>query len=95
GDTNGDGVVNIDDLNNVRDNFGGAGLGDTNADGLVNIDDLNNVRNNFGAQAIANVLVSAAPPKLLRTLVRSSAATKTPKATTARMTRGEGEKDEG
>jgi hypothetical protein len=48
GDTNGDGVVNIDDLNNVRNNFGGAGLGDTNGDGVVNIDDLNNVRNNFG-----------------------------------------------
>jgi hypothetical protein len=36
------------DLNNVRNHFGGTGLGDTNLDGVVNIDDLNNVRNNFG-----------------------------------------------
>ncbi len=49
GDTNGDGFVNILDLNNVRNNFGGQGLGDTNDDGAVNIIDLNNVRNNFGA----------------------------------------------
>ncbi|MDZ4782918.1 MAG: hypothetical protein SGJ19_21930 [Planctomycetia bacterium] len=49
GDTNQDGVVNIVDLNNVRNNFGGAGLGDANGDDLVNIEDLNAVRNNFGA----------------------------------------------
>jgi hypothetical protein len=49
GDTNQDGVVNIVDLNNVRNNFGGAGLGDATGDDLVNIEDLNAVRNNFGA----------------------------------------------
>ncbi|MDZ4783263.1 MAG: PEP-CTERM sorting domain-containing protein [Planctomycetia bacterium] len=51
GDTNGDGAVTIEDLNNVRNNFGGAGLGDTvgSDDGQVTIEDLNNVRNNFGA----------------------------------------------
>jgi len=56
GDTNGDGVVNIDDLNNVRNNFGAMGPADGSLagdafpfDGLVNIDDLNGVRNNFGA----------------------------------------------
>jgi hypothetical protein len=49
GDTNGDGKVTIEDLNNVRNNFGGTGLGDTNNDGQVTIEDLNNVRNNFGA----------------------------------------------
>jgi len=49
GDTNGDGVVDIVDLNNVRNNFGGAGTGDTNDDGTIDIVDLNNVRNNFGA----------------------------------------------
>ncbi len=51
GDTNGDGKVTIEDLNNVRNNFGGAGLGDTvgSGDGQVTIEDLNNVRNNFGA----------------------------------------------
>jgi hypothetical protein len=49
GDTNGDGIVNIDDLNNVRNLFGTNDPGgDTNGDGMVNIDDLNNVRNNFG-----------------------------------------------
>ncbi len=56
GDTNGDGKVTIEDLNNVRNNFGGAGLGDTNGDGLVTITDLNNVRNNFGAGGPANAV---------------------------------------
>jgi len=56
GDTNGDGLVNIDDLNNVRNNFGATGAADGSLagdafpfDGLVNIDDLNAVRNDFGA----------------------------------------------
>ena len=52
GDTDADGDVDIDDLNNVRNNFGSGGpaaLGDTDGDGDVDIDDLNNVRNNFGA----------------------------------------------
>ncbi len=49
GDTNGDGKVNLDDLNNVRNNFGSTGLGDTDGDNDVDLDDLNNVRNNFGA----------------------------------------------
>lgn len=53
GDTNGDGSVDILDLNNVRNQFGATGnpvLGDTVPfDGVVGIDDLNAVRNNFGA----------------------------------------------
>jgi hypothetical protein len=50
GDTNGDGVVDLVDLNNVRNNFGGSGLGDTAPfDGVVDLEDLNAVRNNFGA----------------------------------------------
>ena len=53
GDTNGDGSVDIQDLNNVRNQFGATGdpiLGDTAPfDGVVGIDDLNAVRNNFGA----------------------------------------------
>ncbi len=53
GDTNGDGVVDLDDLNNVRNHFGESGdgvLGDTHPrDGVVSLDDLNRVRNNFGA----------------------------------------------
>lgn len=48
GDTNGDQAVDIDDLKNVRNNFGGIGLGDTNNDGSVDLTDLNNVRNFFG-----------------------------------------------
>jgi len=52
GDTNGDGRVDVDDLNAVRNHFGQAGPGipgDTNGDGRVDIDDLNAVRNHFGA----------------------------------------------
>jgi hypothetical protein len=51
GDTNGDGIVDLADLNNVRNNFGGTGLGDTDANGTIDLADLNNVRNNFGAGA--------------------------------------------
>jgi len=54
GDANGDGAVNIDDLNTVRNNFGavGDGLpGDTNGDGRVDGDDLAQVRNNYGVAA--------------------------------------------
>lgn len=49
GDTDGNGTVDLEDLNNVRNNFGGTGLGDANGDGSVDLDDLNDVRNNFGA----------------------------------------------
>ncbi len=48
GDTNADGQINLEDLNNVRNNFGGVGLGDANHDGSVDLEDLNAVRNNFG-----------------------------------------------
>lgn len=54
GDTNGDGDVNLDDLNAVRNNFGASGpVGSTPGDafpfdGVVDLDDLNGVRNNFG-----------------------------------------------
>ncbi|MDZ4780430.1 MAG: hypothetical protein SGJ19_09285 [Planctomycetia bacterium] len=54
GDTDGDGDVDLEDLNNVRNNFGEQGspiLGDTNGDHLVNLEDLNAVRNNFGETA--------------------------------------------
>jgi hypothetical protein len=56
GDTDGDGDVDLTDLNNVRNNFGGTTGGDTNGDGLVDLTDLNNVRNNFGATAGANAV---------------------------------------
>ncbi len=52
GDTNHDGFVGLVDLNNVRNNFGAAGLGVIGdafpRDGVVNLDDLNRVRNHFG-----------------------------------------------
>lgn len=48
GDTDFDGDVDLDDLNNVRNHFGGAGVGDTAPfDGDVDLDDLNAVRNNL------------------------------------------------
>jgi hypothetical protein len=51
GDATGDGLVNVDDLNAVRNNFGAQQqrLGDADTNGVVNINDLNAVRNNFGA----------------------------------------------
>ncbi len=51
GDTDADGDVDLADLNNVRNNFGGAGLGDTNIDGTVDLKDLEAVRNSFGVSA--------------------------------------------
>lgn len=48
GDANDDGLVDLEDLNAVRNNFGGVGLGDTDGDLDVDLDDLNAVRNHFG-----------------------------------------------
>ncbi len=51
GDTNRDGVVDLNDLNAVRNNFGLQEVGlaaDANRDGVVNLADLNAVRNHFG-----------------------------------------------
>lgn len=52
GDTNGDQVVDLADLNNVRNHFGEVGdgvVGDTAPfDGIVDLEDLNAVRNHFG-----------------------------------------------
>jgi hypothetical protein len=58
GDTNADGVVDLTDLNNVRNHFGEtyAAAGDTNGDGLVDLTDLNNVRNHFGETADATAV---------------------------------------
>ena len=49
GDTDGDFDVDLQDLLNVKNNFGGTGLGDTNGDNQVQLQDLLNVKNNFGA----------------------------------------------
>jgi len=62
GDTDGDGDVDLDDLNAVRNNFGNTGTpGSTPGDafpfdGVVDLDDLNGVRNNFGATAGAGAV---------------------------------------
>lgn len=60
GDTDGDGEVDLDDLNNVRNNFGASGAADGSLDGdaypfdgVVNLNDLNGVRNNFGGEALS------------------------------------------
>lgn len=50
GDTNGDNMVDLTDLNNVLFNFGGPGpLGDVNSSGGVDLADLNEVLFNFGS----------------------------------------------
>lgn len=70
GDTNGDGAVDIVDLNNVRNHFGETGgLGDTNGDGLIDLEDLNAVRNNFGAGGSNSV---PEPTALLLALMTSA-----------------------
>jgi hypothetical protein len=51
GDADGDGAVDLEDLNLVRNNFGATGEnvpGDANFDGVVDLEDLNAVRNHFG-----------------------------------------------
>jgi hypothetical protein len=54
GDSNRDGIVDLSDLNNVRNNFGATGApgsvrGDVFPfDGIVDLEDLNAVRNNLG-----------------------------------------------
>jgi glucose/arabinose dehydrogenase len=48
GDTDGNCIVDLSDLNAVRNNFGGEGEGDADFDGDVDLKDLNAVRNNFG-----------------------------------------------
>lgn len=48
GDTNGDWQIDVQDMNLVRNTFGGVGEGDVTKDGQVGIDDLNLIRNGFG-----------------------------------------------
>lgn len=57
GDTNDDFVVDLSDLNNVRNNFGVSGghpIGDANLDGSVDLNDLNLVRNHFGNSGVVS-----------------------------------------
>lgn len=71
GDTDGDGDVDLQDLNNVRNNFGGVGPGDTNNDGMVDLVDLNNVRNYFGLSQLQSV---SEPSAIVLLLVAALAA---------------------
>jgi cytochrome c len=73
GDTNGDNIVDLEDLNNVRNNFGGTGLGDTNGDGDVDLDDLNAVRNNFGSVGPAGFAVRSSAKVATSIVTRSPA----------------------
>lgn len=70
GDTDGDGDVDIDDLNNVRNDFGTGGFlasGDAYPfDGVVDLADVNLVRNHFGT-----VSQSAVPEPATRFLAAS------------------------
>jgi uncharacterized membrane protein len=51
------GDIGIFDLNNVRNHFGGSGLGDMAPfDGLIDVYDLNFVRNHFGRHSDVNVV---------------------------------------
>lgn len=51
GDSQGDGVVDLQDMNLMRNDFGNSDdpVFDTNGDGSVDLTDINGVRNNFGA----------------------------------------------
>jgi hypothetical protein len=61
GDSNYDGRVDLQDLNNVRNRFGGMGHGDADSDGDIDLDDLNAVRNGFGT---APATRAAFPPAM-------------------------------
>lgn len=67
GDTNFDGLVDLADLNNVRNHFGETGsvLGDANGDGVVDLVDLNAVRNYFGSDAGALANRRATAPRFV------------------------------
>jgi len=54
GDTDYDADVDVSDLNNTRNSFGGdpvRAFGDVDRDGAIGVSDLNDVRNNFGSFA--------------------------------------------
>ena len=63
GDTNADDSIDLLDLNNVRNNFGGNEFGDADFDGDVDIADLNVVRNGFGTALNSPAAFSASVPE--------------------------------
>lgn len=66
GDTNGDQIVDLRDLNNVRDNFGAStGLGDANGDDLIDLADVNAVRNHFGESRLRNTTATPEPATIV------------------------------
>jgi Electron transfer DM13/Dockerin type I domain len=71
GDINGDGVVNLADLNDVKNHFGedGSAGGDANHDGAVNLADLNDVKNHFGDGAAPAGFSTVPEPAALTLLV--------------------------
>lgn len=88
GDTNADLIVDLEDLNNVRNNPGGAGLGDTFPfDGDVDLDDLNAVRNNFGATAGSSAVPEPSGMALLSAFILAVAAQRIGARITTRKTR--------
>lgn len=74
GDTDADGDVDLDDLNNVRNQFGGRGLGDADRDRDIDLDDLNAVRNNFGATGAALQATSSQLPEVATATGRKKSA---------------------
>lgn len=85
GDTNGDGVVDLVDLNNVRNNFGEyapAILGDTDSNCDVGLEDLNDVRNNFGTTVIG---VQAVPEPASLVLLAASLLICTPRSLSQKL----------
>ncbi len=66
GDTNGDQVVDLRDLNNVRDNFAATtGLGDANGDDAIDLADVNVVRNHFGESRLRNTTATPEPSTIM------------------------------
>jgi hypothetical protein len=77
GDVNFDGVVDLTDLNLVRNNFGGDAsefLGDADGDGQIGLSDLNAVRNNFGDDISSPAAQTAAAPAATETRLAANSA---------------------
>ena len=69
GDTNGDGTVDITDINNITANFGGNPEGDADYDGDTDLADLFTARNNFGRSLPTSGPVSIPEPTSIFTIL--------------------------